>query len=330
MSENKLRQRQTLPQNDKKTNGSKEKEKDKKNKFAAVHDELQHATSSFTHRLWTRAVIVISVMTIVYFYTSNQTRETKFALVRENLPLRMQKFKCSEQYDEEMKKYPKCVPTKCGRFVADKLVEAKEVEILLDMAESIIGLAGSSGGASILDIHTGALSYGEQYLNFYKMPEAKKLLKPEQLTVYNLVKGKIKLAIAEQFGIEPSNLFLTSPTFFSRLTNVTAKNIHDEYWHEHVDKETYPSFHYTSLLYLTTLNKDFKGGRFIFVDGIDKNRTTSAIEPKKGRVSAFTSGFENRHHVEKVTEGSRFAITISFTCDQAKKIIDPQMATLDA
>lgn len=70
-------------------------------------------------------------------------------------------------------------------------------------------------------------------------------------------------------------------------------------------QETYPSFHYTSLLYLTTYNQDFKGGRFIFVDGNEENRATSAIEPKKGRVSAFTSGLENRHHVEKVTEGTR-------------------------
>ncbi|KAM7351178.1 2-oxoglutarate and iron-dependent oxygenase domain-containing protein 3-like isoform 2-T5 [Cochliomyia hominivorax] len=324
MSENLLKQREKDSQNVEKSNYVKKDEnRKKKNKFAAAHEELQNATSSFTHRLWTRAVIVISVMTIVYFYTSNQTRDSKFASVRENLPLRMQKFKCSEQYEEEIKKFPHCVPKKCGRFVADNLVEPHEVEILLEMADSIIGLAGSSGGASILDIHTGALSYGEKYLNFYKMPEAKKLLKSEQITVYNLIKGKIKLAIAEQFGIEPSNLFLTSPSFFSRLTNVTSKNIHDEYWHEHVDKETYPSFHYTSLLYLTTLNKDFKGGRFIFVDGIDKNRTTSAIEPKKGRVSAFTSGFENRHHVEKVTEGSRFAITISFTCDKSESIKDP-------
>ena len=62
------------------------------------------------------------------------------------------------------------------------------------------------------------------------------------------------------------------------------------------------------MLYLTTYNKDFKGGRFIFVDGIEKNRTISSIEPKKGRVSAFTSGHENRHHVEKVTEGTRYEI----------------------
>lgn len=62
------------------------------------------------------------------------------------------------------------------------------------------------------------------------------------------------------------------------------------------------------MLYLTTYNKDFKGGRFIFVDGVEKNRTISSIEPKKGRVSAFTSGHENRHHVEKVTEGTRYEI----------------------
>lgn len=152
----------------------------------ANHQELQRATSSVTHRLWTRAVIAISVAVVVYFYTNNRLRETKFATVRENLPLRMQKFKCSEEYDEEMKKFPQCVPKKCGRFVADKLIENKEVELLLNMAESIIGLAGSSGGASVLDIHTGALSYGERYLNFFKMPEARRFLKPEQLTVYNV------------------------------------------------------------------------------------------------------------------------------------------------
>lgn len=125
-------------------------------------------------------------MTIVYFYSKNHTKETKFALVRENLPLRMQKFKCSEQYENEVQHFPQCVPKKCGRFVADKLVEPKEVEILLEMAENIIGLAGSSGGASILDIHSGALSYGEQYLNFYEMPQAMKMLKPQHLTVYNV------------------------------------------------------------------------------------------------------------------------------------------------
>lgn len=42
-----------------------------------------------------------------------------------------------------------------------------------------------------------------------------------------------------------------------------------------------------------------------------------------GRVSFFTSGSENLHRVEKVQWGTRFAITISFTCDPEHGIGDP-------
>ena len=44
-----------------------------------------------------------------------------------------------------------------------------------------------------------------------------------------------------------------------------------------------------------------------------------------GRVSIFTSGTENPHHVERVTSGTRYAITIPFTCDPEYAIADPQM-----
>jgi hypothetical protein len=44
----------------------------------------------------------------------------------------------------------------------------------------------------------------------------------------------------------------------------------------------------------------------------------------KGRVSMFTSGGENLHYVEKVTDGIRYALTIAFTCDVEKAIPDPQ------
>ena len=87
------------------------------------------------------------------------------------------------------------------------------------------------------------------------------------------------------------------------------------------DKETYPNFHYTSLLYLTDFEEDFKGGEFVFVDGHDKlNRT---IEPRLGRVSFFTSGVENKHYVKRVTSGVRYALTLGFTCDATKAIKEP-------
>lgn len=46
-------------------------------------------------------------------------------------------------------------------------------------------------------------------------------------------------------------------------------------------QETYPSFHYTSLLYLNDFGVDFQGGRFIF---LEPDNSTVVIEPKKGEV----------------------------------------------
>ena len=106
--------------------------------------------------------------------------------------------------------------------------------------------------------------------------------------------------------------------WFSRIENQPAKTPHDEYWHVHIDKETYPSFHYTSLLYLTDFGEDFSGGEFVFVDVSDKlNRT---IEPRLARLSFFTSGIENKHHVKPVISGVRYALTLGFTCDVSKAI----------
>ncbi|MPC66587.1 2-oxoglutarate and iron-dependent oxygenase domain-containing protein 3 [Portunus trituberculatus] len=43
--------------------------------------------------------------------------------------------------------------------------------------------------------------------------------------------------------------------------------------------ETYESFHYTSLLYLTDYGQEFDGGRFVFIDK-DSNKT---VEPRRGK-----------------------------------------------
>lgn len=47
--------------------------------------------------------------------------------------------------------------------------------------------------------------------------------------------------------------------------------------------------------------------------------------PRTGRVSFFSSGSENLHRVERVTWGTRYAITVSFTCDPAHAIADPTL-----
>uniref|UniRef100_A0A182MU16 Fe2OG dioxygenase domain-containing protein n=1 Tax=Anopheles culicifacies TaxID=139723 RepID=A0A182MU16_9DIPT len=281
------------------------------------------------HQMWARIVLMVGIAAIVYF-TTFRTREKKFATQREVLELRTQPLDCSRPYLDEISKFAGCIPNQCGRFVSDKIVSPAEAGILLDLARAGFELGQSSGGASILDLHSGALSKGTQFVNVYRLPEAKKLFTNQHINVYRHVKAKIQQAVADQFRLSVDALHLTHPTFFSRLTNATAKTIHDEYWHEHVDKETYNSFHYTTLLYLTDYGKDFTGGRFVFIDNEGKhNRTHVYIEPKRARVSGFTSGAENMHHVEQVTGGVRYAITISFTCDREYAMADPKFALDD-
>ncbi|XP_045450349.1 2-oxoglutarate and iron-dependent oxygenase domain-containing protein 3-like [Melitaea cinxia] len=268
-------------------------------------------------RVISRVVVIISLLIVVY-YTSKNNVQT-FAKQTELLPGKGQVVDCSREYINEIDKYEGCVPKYCKRFVTDKVISLRETEELIKIAQKGLRHGGSSGGASIFDLHSGALSKGPHFVNVYKIKELKNHFTQEGFNTFRAVKEKIKYTIAHHFGVQPDKIYLTHPTFFSKITPKPAVTIHDEYWHPHVDKETYKSFHYTSLLYLGDYNIDFKGGRFVFID----EKYNSTIEPRKGRLSIFTSGRENFHYVEKVTAGVRYAITISFTCDKNFAISDP-------
>ena len=73
-----------------------------------------------------------------------------------------------------------------------------------------------------------------------------------------------------------------------------------------------PAYSYRSvsaLLYLSSLHKQFKGGRFFFADRHPGGRAftpTSIVDPGCGRLLAFTSGPENLHGVMPVAAGTRF------------------------
>ncbi|XP_053197130.1 urotensin-2 receptor 2 [Scomber japonicus] len=235
---------------------------------------------------------------------------------------RVYSVQCSEDY-QNYQRYPGCTPLKCGRAVTDNVVTKEEAQVLRRLAERGLALAGSGGGASILDLHSGALSMGKQFVNIYRYfgDQIGEVFTQEDFQLYRNVRKRIQAAIAETFDLDPTLMYLTKPTFFSRINSTEAKTQHDEYWHPHIDKVTYGSFDYTSLLYLSDYGSDFTGGRFIFMDQ-NANRT---VEPRAGRVSFFSSGSENLHRVEKVTWGTRYAITVSFTCDPAHAISDPAM-----
>lgn len=51
-----------------------------------------------------------------------------------------------------------------------------------------------------------------------------------------IIRRKIAKAISDKFSIDVNAIYLTHPTFISRIDNTTAKTVHDEYWHPHIDK----------------------------------------------------------------------------------------------
>ncbi|XP_015516501.1 2-oxoglutarate and iron-dependent oxygenase domain-containing protein 3 [Neodiprion lecontei] len=270
-------------------------------------------------RVWSRCILILGVLFVVW-YNSKNGKEISLAQQKDVLLSRNQVVECSDDYKTDLDTFPNCTPQKCSRVVTDKLVSTTEVDVLLRIAKSGFSFGGSAGGASILDLHSGALSKGSGMINIYTLNAAREIFNSVDLAIYKAVRTKIQHTVAHNFGIDANNIYLTHPTFFSRMTNEPAKTIHDEYWHPHVDKETYKSFYYTSLVYLNDFGKDFEGGRFVF---IDKNNVNMTVEPRKGRVSLFTSGSENLHQVEKVTSGTRYALTVSFTCNPEYSISDP-------
>lgn len=77
-----------------------------------------------------------------------------------------------------------CIPKRCGRVVSDKLVSGTEADALLSIAKRGMALGGSEGGATILDLHSGALSHGRNFVNIYHLNGAKDVFKKTDITFY--------------------------------------------------------------------------------------------------------------------------------------------------
>ena len=61
-----------------------------------------------------------------------------------------------------------CAPAKCGRMVSDTVIDESDANQLLTLAKKGLSKGGGAGGASILDLHSGALSKGEGFVSVYQ------------------------------------------------------------------------------------------------------------------------------------------------------------------
>merc|ERR1719208_563725 len=106
-------------------------------------------------------------------------------------------FLCHPQFKKEIQELSgDCVPAKCGRFVVDDLVTVEEAHKLLALAKKGLSKGGGNGGASILDLHSGALSHGDQFINLYKThPD---LFTKRDFETYRIIKDKVKMEVAKR------------------------------------------------------------------------------------------------------------------------------------
>lgn len=100
-----------------------------------------------------------------------------------------------------------------------------------------------------------------------------------------MVKDKIKYAIAHHFGVQPTKIYLTYPTFFSEISTKKAVTIHDEYWHPHVDKVSKTKFLLLNYLFSKIINTKIF---FIFLF-IQKNYNKAFLCIKKKEIVHFFS-----------------------------------------
>nr|CCA14863.1 conserved hypothetical protein [Albugo laibachii Nc14] len=274
----------------------------KKSKQAA---RWKHARVSFPF-----AIVLLAVVVGVYRYwcfsNSHDTYLSRYEKVH-----RHESIPCAKAKRGFV---PGCTATgsKCGRSVRDAFVSIEEIQQLREIAK--IGMANRShlGGPTIMDANSGFVKDGDGLVNIYGESQVVGRFSKKQLELYRNVVENIRKAVMEEFQLEV--LHFTAPTFITRIignASWTPREMHDEYWHLHVDKNNTPHYDYSALLYLSDYAEEFTGGLFAFKD---KTRV-HVVEPSRGRLLMFTSGKENLHHVRKVRSGTRYVMSMWFSCD---------------
>ena len=111
------------------------------------------------------------------------------------------------------------------------------------MAQKWMALGGAAGGVTILDLHSGALSMDENFVDAYEQAKSKAaaaaaapdgsrydaIYNESDFGLYGRIKTAVQASVVATapFGIE-TEIHLTSPTFFSKITSKPAVTEHDE------------------------------------------------------------------------------------------------------
>ena len=222
---------------------------------------------------------------------------------------------CRSRDDSLVGQNPKCFSEQCMRIVMDNEIDSEKVSKLLQITKKGMNSRSKDGigGPTIMDINTGYIRDTNGLDNLFALEN--KIITEDDFQTYSEVIHRLKSLIETNFDID--NVYFTAPTFITRLdgrADWQPSEIHDEYWHVHTDMNNTDHYQYSGLMYLSTYEEDFTGGRLVFVDADDEMTATHIVEPRAGRIALFSSGQENPHYVERLTGGQRFVLAFWFTC----------------
>jgi len=175
---------------------------------------------------------------------------------------------CKGRDIDQIESNPKCYSNDCLRYVGDNIFDKDDITNLLNIAKKGMNTRSrvTKGGPTILDINTGYIRDTEGLINLFGEDYNKdindQIYTTYDFAVYGEIINKLKNLVSTKFNIQ--NLHFTAPTFITKLDgNPTwePNEIHDEYWHTHVDMNNTEHYQYSGLLYLSTFNQDFTGGK---------------------------------------------------------------------
>eukprot|EP01083_Nonionella_stella_P201011 735598_1 len=138
-------------------------------------------------------------------------------------------------------------PNKCGRILIDNFITNNDINTLRNIVDIAYyhSQGGGTGGPSIFDLISGALSSGKQFIDGYRITESEykqnkhsnKYFTKNHLTNLRNIMNKVEQQIRNHFEVpENTKLYITPPKIFSNLlANRGPLTLNLVYKHNHND-----------------------------------------------------------------------------------------------
>nr|XP_012234724.1 PREDICTED: prolyl 3-hydroxylase 2-like isoform X1 [Linepithema humile] len=210
-----------------------------------------------------------------------------------------------------------------NRYAVDNFLNSTECDLLMQLAQGAVegdGYMGNKSPHSSYERFEG-MTVGRVALMVYFG-----LMKPELLELFLQRTEAVRDHVERYFDLDRP-LYFTYTHLVCRTALPDSPANRSDLSHEiHADNciiknegsclredPAYTWRDYSAILYL---NDDFDGGEFFFVEDPKRRRVQSTVQPRCGRMVAFSAGGENLHGVQGVRSGRRCAVALWFTQDE--------------